>query len=128
MTWADPSTSFRLELSCSRSDVRLTNDNKTLQKLSKQNPVDNVFEIFLSAAIRGGTSAHFCSTVCKLGKCGISVSYSLSKLAVKAFISLFNEGIKLRPTNAEVARVGLAVAAGDMKYQELLDWILENEV
>ncbi|MBE6604939.1 MAG: type II toxin-antitoxin system death-on-curing family toxin [Ruminococcaceae bacterium] len=37
-------------------------------------------------------------------------------------------GIKLRPTNEEVARVGLAVAAGKMKYQELLDWILSNEV
>ena len=36
-------------------------------------------------------------------------------------------GIKLRPTNAEVARVGLAVAAGEMKYEELLDWIFENE-
>ena len=36
-------------------------------------------------------------------------------------------GIKLRPTNSEVARVGLAVAAGDMKYEELLDWILENK-
>ena len=40
---------------------------------------------------------------------------------------LETNGIKLRPTNAEVARVGLAVAAGTMKYQELLDWILENE-
>ena len=29
--------------------------------------------------------------------------------------------IKLRPTNEEVARVGLAVAAGEMKYRELLD-------
>ena len=37
-------------------------------------------------------------------------------------------GVKIRPTNAEVARVGLAVAAGEIKYQELLDWILENEV
>lgn len=36
-------------------------------------------------------------------------------------------GITLRPTNDEVARVGLAVAAGEMKYQELLDWILEYE-
>jgi len=36
-------------------------------------------------------------------------------------------GIKIRPTNAEVARVGLAVASGEMKYQELLEWILENE-
>jgi death-on-curing family protein len=41
---------------------------------------------------------------------------------------LETNGIKLRPTNAEVARVGLAVAAGEMKYQELLDWILDNEV
>ena len=39
----------------------------------------------------------------------------------------YSYGIKLRPTNAEVARVGLAVAAGEMKYHELLDWILENE-
>ncbi len=37
-------------------------------------------------------------------------------------------GIKLRPTNAEVARVGFAVAAGKMRYGELLEWILENEV
>ena len=36
-------------------------------------------------------------------------------------------GIRLRPTNAELARVGLAVAAGEMKYDELLEWILENE-
>ena len=41
---------------------------------------------------------------------------------------LETNGIKLRPTNAEVVRVGLAVAAGEMKYQELLDWILENEI
>ena len=37
-------------------------------------------------------------------------------------------GINLRLTNEEIARVGLAVAAGEMKYQELLEWILENEV
>ena len=37
-------------------------------------------------------------------------------------------GVKIRPTNEEVARVGLAVAAGEMKYEELLDWILENEI
>ena len=36
-------------------------------------------------------------------------------------------GIKLRPTNAEVARVGLAIASGEMKYQELLEWVLKNE-
>jgi death-on-curing protein len=40
---------------------------------------------------------------------------------------LETNGIKLRPTNEEVARVGLAVAAGEMKYQDLLDWILKNE-
>ena len=40
---------------------------------------------------------------------------------------LETNGIKLRPTNAEVARVGLAVAAGEMKYEQLLDWIIENE-
>ena len=40
---------------------------------------------------------------------------------------LETNGIKLRPTNAEVARVGLAVAAGEMKYEELLAWIIENE-
>ena len=37
-------------------------------------------------------------------------------------------GVKLRPTNDEVARVGLAVAAGEMDYDELLEWILANEV
>ena len=36
-------------------------------------------------------------------------------------------GIKIRPTNEDVARVGLAVAAGEMKYQDLLRWILENK-
>ncbi len=41
---------------------------------------------------------------------------------------LETNGIKLRPSNEDVARVGLAVAAGEMKYPELLEWILENEV
>ena len=36
-------------------------------------------------------------------------------------------GIKIRPTVDDVARVGLAVAAGEMKYEELLDWILDNQ-
>lgn len=36
-------------------------------------------------------------------------------------------GIKIHPTVDEVARVGLAVAAGEMKYPELLEWILENQ-
>jgi death-on-curing protein len=37
-------------------------------------------------------------------------------------------GVKLRPTNEEVVRVGLAVAAGEMRYEELLDWVLENRL
>ncbi len=36
-------------------------------------------------------------------------------------------GIKIRPSVDEVARVGLAVAAGEMKYDDLLNWIIENE-
>ena len=36
-------------------------------------------------------------------------------------------GLKLRPTNDELARVGLAVAAGEMKYKDLLDWIISNQ-
>lgn len=40
---------------------------------------------------------------------------------------LETNGIKIRPTNEDVARVGLAVAAGKMKYEELLEWIIENE-
>jgi len=34
-------------------------------------------------------------------------------------------GLKARPTNAEVVRVGLSVAAGSMKYEELLHWVRE---
>lgn len=36
-------------------------------------------------------------------------------------------GVNIRPTNEEVARVGLAVAAGEMRYRELLEWVLENK-
>ena len=35
-------------------------------------------------------------------------------------------GMPIDPTEEEVARVGLAVAAGTMGYEELLDWIREN--
>lgn len=35
-------------------------------------------------------------------------------------------GIRLECANAEVAEVGLAVAAGTMKYEELLDWVQEH--
>ncbi len=40
---------------------------------------------------------------------------------------LETNGIKIYPSNEDVARVGLAIAAGKMKYEELLNWILENE-
>ena len=35
-------------------------------------------------------------------------------------------GIRLHPTNEEVIRVGLAVASGTMKYEELLAWVRLN--
>ena len=40
---------------------------------------------------------------------------------------LETNGVKLRPTNSDVSRVGLAVASGDMNYEELLEWIFENK-
>lgn len=40
---------------------------------------------------------------------------------------LETNGIKIRPTNEEVIRVGLATAAGEMKYEDILEWIYENE-
>ena len=36
-------------------------------------------------------------------------------------------GVKITPTAKEVARVGLAVAAGQMDNGALLEWILKNE-
>ena len=41
---------------------------------------------------------------------------------------LETNGIKIRPTNAEVARVGLSIAMGKMSYEELLAWIIDNKV
>lgn len=43
------------------------------------------------------------------------------------FVFLEVNGVPLRPTNEELIRVGLALAAGEMKYRELLDWILWNK-
>ena len=37
-------------------------------------------------------------------------------------------GVKIDPTNEDVARVGLAVAAGEMDYDDLLQWIRENRM
>ena len=36
-------------------------------------------------------------------------------------------GIRLRPTVEGVFKTGLAVAAGDMDYEALLEWIRENK-
>ena len=35
--------------------------------------------------------------------------------------------IRIYPSVDEVIRVGLAVASGSMKYEELLEWIFENK-
>lgn len=40
---------------------------------------------------------------------------------------LETNGIKIHPSVDDVARVGLAVAAGEMKYEDLPEWILENK-
>ena len=40
---------------------------------------------------------------------------------------LETNGIKIRPTVDDVARVGLAVAAGEMQYEDLLEWIRGNK-
>ena len=40
---------------------------------------------------------------------------------------LETNGIKIRPSNEEVVRISLATAAGEMKYEDILAWILENE-
>ena len=37
-------------------------------------------------------------------------------------------GIRIEATNEDVARVGLAVAAGEMDYETLLDWVVEHRV
>ena len=36
-------------------------------------------------------------------------------------------GVRLRPDCDEVVRVGLAVASGEMSYEQLLGWIMENK-
>lgn len=35
-------------------------------------------------------------------------------------------GVPIHPTVDDVARVGLAVASGEMKYEELLEWVRNN--
>lgn len=41
---------------------------------------------------------------------------------------LETNGIRISPTVEDVARVGLAVAAGEMNYEALLQWIYDNKV
>lgn len=41
---------------------------------------------------------------------------------------LETNGIKIEPTNEDVARVGLAVASGKMDYNDLLKWITANKL
>jgi death-on-curing protein len=36
-------------------------------------------------------------------------------------------GIKIDPSVDDVDRVGLAVASGEMKYDDLLEWIIDNK-
>lgn len=36
-------------------------------------------------------------------------------------------GIKINPAVEDVARVGFAVASGEMKYDDLLEWIIDNK-
>lgn len=36
-------------------------------------------------------------------------------------------GVRIDPTVDDVIRVGLAVASGEMKYEDLLHWIIENK-
>ena len=50
----------------------------------------------------------------------------IGMLVLLTFLEVNGKGI--RPSVGEVSRVGFAVAAGEMKYQELLDWILKNEM
>ncbi len=35
-------------------------------------------------------------------------------------------GIRLEATNEEIAETGFAVAAGTMRYQELLNWVMDH--
>lgn len=37
-------------------------------------------------------------------------------------------GIRLGVSNEEVARTGLAVAAGEMDYESLLEWVLDHRI
>ena len=49
----------------------------------------------------------------------------IGMFAMMIFLEVNGKGI--RPRVEEVVRVGLALAAGEMKYEELLRWIIVNK-
>lgn len=49
----------------------------------------------------------------------------IGMLVMMTFLEV--NGIRLRPTVDDVVRVGLGAASGEMKYDELLEWIYDNE-
>lgn len=49
----------------------------------------------------------------------------IGMLVMLVFLEI--NGVKISPEVNEVSRVGLEVASGNMKYDELLEWILENK-
>ncbi len=49
----------------------------------------------------------------------------IGMLVMMTFLEV--NGIRLHPTVDDVVRVGLAAASGEMKYDELLEWIYDNE-
>lgn len=49
----------------------------------------------------------------------------IGMLVMLVFLEI--NGVKIKPTVADVARVGIAVASGEMKYEHLLEWIENNK-
>lgn len=43
-------------------------------------------------------------------------------------MSNVKNGIRIDPSVDDVARVGLAVASGEMGYDDLLQWIYDNKI
>lgn len=50
----------------------------------------------------------------------------IGMLVMMTFLSA--NGKAIHPKVSEVVRVGLGVACGELKYDDILSWILENEV
>ena len=46
-------------------------------------------------------------------------------LVMLTFLEL--NGVRISPTSDDLARVGLALAGGEMDYDELVEWIADNE-